>query len=140
MDVQEATRKAVSDAILALVATTKLKIAQNDVTPDALSVLADFTVCDFGGYVAVSVTAGSQFRDNGSGEWVVVLPVVAQFTADNTITADQTAFAWYLTDSAGAVLLAAGRLETPFTFHADGDGLILPLIEIRVPLSSFSTL
>lgn len=140
MEVMEAVRKGTSDAILALVAGAKIRLSTADFTPDPLSSLTDFALADFDGYDDIDVVGGTQFRDNGSGEWVVLLPVVASYVAGAGIEEAQEVFCWYVTNTAGTVLLAADRLAEPFTFTLEGDGLVLPTISIRVGIGAFSRL
>jgi hypothetical protein len=140
LEVSEALRKAVADAIVVLVTDGSLRLSKEDVSPDPNTVLSDFIVCDFGGYANIDCGDPILYRDTATGEWVVALSVVGAFTADNTIMAPQTAYAWYLANTGGTALIASGRLDEPFIFQTDGDGIVLPEISIRVSLGSFGSL
>lgn len=140
MEVSEATRKAIADAIALLVTDGSLRLAQNDISPDPNTVVGAFTVCSFGGYANVAAGDPIEYRDTATGEWVVALSVLGAYTADNTITGEQTAYAWYLTNTGGTALIASGRLDEPFTFQTEGDGIVLAPITIRVALGSFGSL
>lgn len=104
--------------------TAKIALFNNNFTPSKSSVLADFTPAVYSGYAPKSITWSAAFFDsNGvpvssSGE---LLFQQAGATGDNVYGA-------YITDAAGAVLLASGRLDlAPFLFVNNGDTLPLLL-------------
>jgi len=104
-----------------------LHLAKSSITVDKATVLGDFDEADFGGYAVESVTWGT-ITINGSNQAVSVATSVA-FTKTSSSPAN-TIFAWYLTDSADAVLYAGRTLTTPIPMSATGDELVVDLTEL----------
>jgi hypothetical protein len=130
------TQKEVADAIATLLAGCKIKLSKHDVTPSPSSVLTDFVVATFGGYSDVTSATILTLRDDVTGNWVLVLNAVPAFSADNTISASQEVFALFVTNAAGTVLYGSMRLDNPYTFVSDGDGLILDTVVFQVPVDA----
>lgn len=110
-------------AIIALAAYVgaKLHLSSTQINPTQQNVLADFTEVVFTGYSAQTLTWGAPFVDTDQNAYL--LSSVANFL-QTAITATDTAFSWYLTDSASAVLLACGALDgAPINFGAVNDGM-----------------
>lgn len=108
-----------------------LELFQNNFTPSPLSLVADFTECDFVGYsrktgIADFVT----FNDAPTGDQVVSSLIVQLFAATSIVSA-QTAYGWLLVDAARTELLAWGLLDTPYQFNASGDKLeVVPAVRL----------
>ena len=101
-----------------------LHLYTNNQTPTQSSALGDFTALtnvEVPGYVPGAPTwLGTPYR-NQDASWVDYQTVV-DFVATGAPPSPQTVYGWYLTDSAGATLVAAGLLAVPFTFTETGDG------------------
>lgn len=103
----------------------KLHLYSNDLTPDANTLLTDFTEAVFDGYAAKTVTWSAVFIDeNGvptssGGELL--------FSQTGIVTTDNV-FGAYLTDTAGTTLLGSFRLDDPpFAFDAAGKALTVTI-------------
>lgn len=106
----------------------KLHLYKNPLTtipPD--SEIASFTEADFTGYAAVTVTTwGDAFLDV-FGRAVKVATSVQFDQTDDTATC--TVYGWYLTDSAGTTLIAAGPLPEEVNMAgADSSVVALPCL------------
>jgi len=85
-------------------ATAKLKLFTNNVTPDNTFGTGSFTEATFTGYAAITLAAWG--ASSLSAHIASSLQPKQQFT----ITAgSQNIYGWYITNSAGTVLLASGR-------------------------------
>lgn len=113
-------------AIVALTAwaTAKLHLYSNNIVPDQNTLLSAFTELALTGYTAQTVTWSSVFTDvNGvpvssSGEKI--------FTQSDATGGN--CYGWFLTDSAGTNLLAAGAIDNaPFVFTPAGNALPISL-------------
>jgi hypothetical protein len=129
-------QKEVADAIATVLAGCKIHLSKADVTPSPSTVLTDFAVATFGGYSDVTSATILTLRDDVTGNWQLVLNVVPAFSADNTISAPQEVFDVYVTNAGGTVLYGSQRLDNPYTFVADGDGLILDTLVFQVPVDA----
>lgn len=100
-----------------------LKLFSNNFTPDANTILADFTECAFGGYVAGTDPFGAPGLDPSG---IPVAPLPFLFTTNATPPGQ--AYGVYIVDSAGAYV-AGGRFDpAPVAFASPGDllsGVIL---------------
>ncbi len=118
------------EAVLAeLIATgnlldgVKLHLATAGPAGGPYDVVADFTEAAFTGYAAVAVTWGGPYLGpDGNPE---VNSQLCRFISSGTITESITH--WFLTDSAGTVLLAGDALDTPVAIDRSGAGLSLIL-------------
>lgn len=108
-----------------------LRLFQNNFTPTPLSLVGDFTECNFTGYGAkTALTTWRTWNDADDASQVVDQTIIELFAA-GAISAPQTAYGWYLTDAAGTVLLAWGRFDEPYTFIANGDKLpVSPAVKL----------
>lgn len=94
------------DAILAdsQWGTAKLRLFKNNVTPDNTFTTASLTEADFTGYAAITLAAW------GASTLSAHIASALQTKQSFTITSgSQTIYGWYITNSAGTVLLASGR-------------------------------
>lgn len=104
-----------------------MRLYTNDLTPTNLTVIGDMTQLtnvQVPGYAAVAMTWDATPARDQLGAWNDYANDAA-FIATGPPPSDQIVYGWYFTDAANTVLLAAGRLDQPFTFHATGDGLRL---------------
>lgn len=125
IDARTALAIAFRDALINTPDGSNVHLYQNDFTPNPQSVLTDFTECDFVGYAEVAV--GATWTDTlvpQTGEVRVYTTVSADFTA-GVILAPQTAYGFYVTDDADAVLQGFGRFDEPVLFSASGESLPL---------------
>lgn len=108
-------------------ATDKLKLFQNDFTPDNDTVVGDLTEADFTGYSAATIAVTwidgqvADFREQ------VLYPALPAFTQTAT-TVSNTVYGWYVTDTGGTALKLVKRLDTPVLFDAVGTKLLLKIM------------
>jgi hypothetical protein len=126
------------NAVTALAAYVgaKLNLFSNNITPTPANVLADFTACIFSGYAPKTVTWSPGFFDaNG-----VAVSSSGELLFQQSGATGDFCYGAYLTDSAGAVLLASGVLDVaPFTFVNNGDTLpLLVKLDVDAGLLSIS--
>jgi len=100
------------------------------ITP--LAVPADFTEATFGGYAAVgTLNTGTPFN-SPSGDGLLGVSG-AQFFADSTIVPPgEVILGYYITNTAGTVVLWAEEFDTPVPIVNDGDFIDLA---IALPLN-----
>ncbi len=115
-----------------------LSLFQNNITPTPATALADFVEATFTGYSRkTGIVSFVTYNDSGTGDQIVNGTVLQLFAATGTPT-PQTVYGWYLQDSALAVLLCWGLLDTPYAFNASGDKLeVYPIC--RLPPSTGQT-
>lgn len=107
-----------------------LELYVNDITPNANSVLGDFTLASFPDYAAGTVSVPGA-PDIVGGNIQLALGQ-GFFQTDNDVVAPEIAYGFIIVD--GTDLLAYGRFEEPVTFATAGDfAAFTPVIEI--PLS-----
>lgn len=135
--VSVAVRAAIAIAFRDLLINTadgsNVHLYQNDFAPPPTAIIADFTECDFAGYAPVPL--GASWQDSlvpETGEIRVFSNLGAAFTA-GAIVSPQTAYGFYVTDDANAVLAGFGRFDDPTTFITSGEQLVL-IPEWLVPL------
>lgn len=133
MFLSTASRKSLADALNTLFATSKLRLFTPDIVVGPNTVVGNLTEATFGGYAAISITANVEIRDDGTGDWLSIVGAVGSFKADNTISGPQTVHGWSITNTAGTALIAFSNID-PFTFNADGDGMVLDTIKFRLPV------
>lgn len=115
-----------------------LQLFQNNFTPSPLSLVADFTACNFVGYASkTALTTWRTYNDAPTGDQIIDQTVEELFAATSILT-PQTAYGWYLTDNAGTELLAWGVFDVPYTFSTNGDKLAVSPF-VRLPLSTGQT-
>lgn len=103
----------------------KLHLFSNNISPTPNNVLADFIECIFTGYAAASVTWSAAFYDQNG---IAVSSGGALLFVQSAVTVGDNCYGAYLTDTAGAVLLGAARLDSPpFPFNAANKALELAM-------------
>jgi len=107
--------------------TDKLKLFQNDITPNFDTILGDLTEATFTGYAAFTLADGWFVGTGANGLSQVVYNGLGTF-AQTGVAVTHVVYGWYITDGAGANLLAVSRLPVPVTFDADGINLLLKAI------------
>lgn len=104
-------------------ATTEFRLYQNDITPGAGSVFADFTEADFTGYASAVMAAWiTPIIDPISGR-SKIYPGPVLFLQSGTAIVN-TVYGWYLEDGSSN-LLAAGRFDTPVEMDTTGKEIVL---------------
>jgi len=103
--------------------------------------LADFTPATFTGSTALSAGTGTQpvFYDSSDGFLTMMIDDPAggwHWTCTADPSSPETIYGYYLTDNAGAVLLGAGRLATPVTISASGQGIIIGAVTLKLTPSA----
>jgi len=125
--VQEIIAALEVDAIL-FPAGMLLHLDTTDFTPTRATVLGDFTELtniQVPGYVAAAPAWNGTPLRKADGSWEDLMALVSFIAAGGPPPVGITVYNWFLTDVAGTVLVASGRLSNPFTFVADGDGFTL---------------
>lgn len=108
-----------------LVGDLNYHLFANNVTPDQSTVLGSLTEAAWTGYAPITVLA-SAFTLTGVAAHVggVTANVIA-FT--NTSGGDQSAYGYYVTDTANTVLIAVARFDSaPVTKHNTESWLVTP--------------
>jgi len=109
--------------------TAKLHLCTTNFNPSPTNVIGDFTPGEatFVGYAAKTLTWTLPYIDSDGN-------VVSNSSATFIMTAATTpnvVYVVYITDSAGAVLLASWVLDTPMSFSVVNDGIsIEPYIQL----------
>lgn len=93
--------------ITALLANLKMRIFVNNITPDANTVIGDFTEATFTGYSAASLTTWSAPSIDGTGASISTT-VQGQFTGTSG-GGTGNMYGYYLTDSGGTTLYGCER-------------------------------
>lgn len=101
----------------------KVLLFQNDVTPNRNTVLADLDVATFSGYATLTAQTFNPALTDDDGNTRVIGPV-CQFTA-TAATITNTIYGYYVTDTAGTLLLGAERFDEPVEVTGAGDGVAL---------------
>lgn len=104
-----------------------LRLYQNDYTPTPATVLADLTAATYSGYAAEAIAfAGPVIGSDGK---IRLVSVGALFQPTSS-TVTNTVFGWYITNTGGTVLLAAGRFESPVPMMGVTSGVeVTPAIQ-----------
>lgn len=137
MDTSDLARRKAVDAVALLFDTSTVRLFQNDASPGPMAVLAEFTIATFHGYANVACPDATVVRDQVTNDWLIVLNVVAIFTATAGSPLPQTVYGVYVVDTAGTGLIMFRRFDTPFTFSNAGDGIVLDVLKLRLPVNSF---
>jgi hypothetical protein len=119
-------------AVGGYLAGAKMHLFQNNLVPNPLNVLADFTEATFTGYVVpAAITWNTPYTDSaGSAE---VIGTVQQFEATGSAITN-IVYGYFVTDGAGAVLLYAESFSTPVSVAQAGDAVIvLPKVPLEQP-------
>lgn len=98
-----------------------LKLFQNNYTPVAGSVLGDFTAASFPGYNSAGIAYGTVAMH--ADGWAECVQNTASVFTRSSSGISQTVYGWYLTVSVSGTerVIAARRLDAPFTFTNSGD-------------------
>lgn len=116
---------AASPGIAGPLSGAKLHLATAGPTPGLRSAVADFTEATYASYAAAPITWGAPWRNpEGEGE---VDGGVIQFVLAADLTPPATITHYFLTNTAGSVLLAAEQLATPAELAFQGDSISIPL-------------
>jgi hypothetical protein len=112
-----------------------LRLFQNDYHPQFNSVIGDFDECDFTGYAEIEA-AGAPISgiDAETGQLVVAWNDPTTF-AEGAVAGPQTAYGWYIANTAGTSVMAAGRFDTPVVFDENGDTFSCPVPRARILLA-----
>lgn len=86
---------------------SKLGLYTNDFTPNANTVIGDFTVATFTGYAQVTITLfDAAYIDENAN--AAIIGGLVQFAPASPYTVGESVYGWYLTTSTGA-LISGGR-------------------------------
>lgn len=135
MNSSDLLRKAAADAAALLFADSTIRLYQNDFAPDPMSPLGAFTIASFHGYANIDNEEAVVVRDQLTNDWEIVLASVPIFVATAGAPLPQTVYGVYVVDTAGTGLLASRRFDTPYTFSAAGDGLVLDILKLTLPVT-----
>lgn len=103
----------------------EVHLGKADIVPNRDTTIADLDECDFSGYLESAAVVWTDPFVNTANQAEIIGGLVTFAANGDTVT--NTAYTYFLTDTAGTTLLWAERLATPKTFAADGDTLpILP--------------
>lgn len=108
-----------------LTATVKYRLFTNNYTPTLSDVVGDYTEAAWTSYAAIT-QAWADFTINGvSGHNGFALAPPISFS--NGSGSPVSAYGYFVTDSTGAILLAAARFDSaPVTIAAGGTALVVP--------------
>lgn len=116
-------------AALAALDGAKMELYQNDYTPTPATVLGDLTVATYTGYAGKTVT-WSGITVGSDSQHEVIGTVAAAFRPTGTTITNQI-FGWYLTNTAGSTLFAAGRFDGAPLPMLSALNAILPIVQLR---------
>lgn len=97
--------------IIAAHPTLTFRLFQNDITPDADTVIGDFTEADYSGYASQDLDWGSTPDTDSDGRAFAITQELAFPVASS---GSQTVYGWYAEDETGT-LRACVRYDSPFT-------------------------
>jgi hypothetical protein len=97
-----------------------IRLFQNDFTPSADSILADFTIATFTGYLNVTLTAWSAPYLNSAGNGAILSPL-AQFNAASPYTIGNLVYGYFILDAAGDLVLGGRFTDAPISMAASGN-------------------
>lgn len=97
-------RVALDNVTAGELATAKLRLYSNNLTPTNAQVIGDFTEATFTGYAAVTLSGWTAASVAAHVASSTANPVTFTLTAGT-----QSIYGWYITNAAGTVLYAAGR-------------------------------
>lgn len=103
-----------------------LHLAKNAPPDIRASVLSDWEECDYTGYETGALTFSAAYISPGDGRVYVSAPSVLFLTDDPTPPAEfveNTVIAWFVTDTAGTLLIGGGRLPDPVGLTEPNQGL-----------------
>jgi hypothetical protein len=109
-----------------------LHLALDMPTPSKENLVADFTEATFAGSTDQAIVWGTPFID-GDGKVKVPAPSL-EFVCTGG-TPDETIVGWYVTNTAGTVLLFSQELETPVHVGRVSEGVV---VQVTFPLDSFA--
>jgi hypothetical protein len=98
----------------------------NNYTPVRGMTPASFTEAAGGGYAAITLAAANWTEETGDTPRQVQQPSQT-FTFTGALTTNTTIYGYYITNSAGTVVLWAQLLDTPFVPANNGDKLTIPV-------------
>lgn len=106
--------------------TVKYHLFTNNVMPTLADTVSTYTEAAWTGYAAVSKTF-SDFTINGvSGN--LGFAIASPIAFSNSSGSSQAAYGYYVTDSAGAILLAAARFDSaPVSIPNGGSTSVVPV-------------
>ncbi len=121
--VQQIEWQAFATSIMSLLAGCKMHLYSSSIPWSATNLIGLYTAaeCTYTGYAAVTCTPTVSTNQGSGGQLMWLLQTIFQLSGGT----GQTAFGWYLTDTAGTGLIAAGQFDTPFEFVSPGDGFAL---------------
>ena len=98
--------------------TLKLKLFTNNVTPSDNSVISDFTLATWTGYVDVSLVSGTWVSLGVASHVGTIVYPACVFS--NSSGSNQSAYGWIITNSAGTQLISCGLLDAAPVTIANG--------------------
>jgi len=112
-------------------ATDKLKLFKSTFTPNANSVLADFTAneVDFTGYTAQTLSHGWTGGVTAGGDAGVIYTALAQFLQTGDTLTDIAGGFW-IENTGGTVLLLADTFDAPIVFDTAGNEVLIKPSEV----------
>lgn len=131
--------KTLRDQLLALILTGwtlgKLRLFKNDFTPSFDTVVGDFTEATFPGYALIAATTTPVTGiDAQTGNLAIVWADGCTWNA-GTIVTPETVYGWYITNTAGSSVLAAGRFDTLIVVDETDDVVAITPPKAQVPLA-----
>jgi hypothetical protein len=110
-------------AIITSLAGCKMRLYKSPITWDPTNVLATYSAaeCTYTGYAPVTCTPAIATNQPTGGQLIWFLQTVFQMSA----APGQDAYGWFITDTTGMILIAAGQFDAFFQFVNPGDGFAL---------------
>jgi hypothetical protein len=121
----------------------KMRLAKNNFAPSENTLIGDIVEADFDGYAAKTITAGVQpegFDPTTDASVIDLSPPAGGFRYASTgITSlPMTIYGYYVTDGAGAVLLASAAFPTPIVITRTGQVIDLGDARLSLPANSIT--
>lgn len=116
---------AVAGAVKTAAAAYKIKLFKNNVTFSNSTQLADLTEADFTGYAPITASWGAVFLDPSLAG--ASFQTNVQFDAASPFTVGNTVYGFYITDTAGTLLVAGNNFPAGVSMAALGDSLPLSI-------------
>lgn len=114
--------------------TFRIRLFQNNYTPIATTVIADFTEANFSGYASQLMGSGTVSGPDGSNRWVLTF---AQRTWTKSGATGNSIYGYWVEQATPTAMWAERFAAAPIDMNTDGNSIVMtPLVTMKSEFSN----